>query len=75
MSFQEPSPHTSAAVWQGPRGHLKRTTMEKINLASSLQLQREEEIEKGGEGPSWKYRSGIPILANCFVGRLPENVL
>lgn len=40
MSFQEPSPNTSAAVWQGPRGHLKGTTMEKINLASSLQLQR-----------------------------------
>lgn len=83
-SLRGPSPHTSAVAWQGPRHHLKGTTAEKINLAASLpgggrgggQLQREEERyrKRGGEGLH-ESRAGIPIVANCFVGRLPKTVL
>lgn len=52
-----PLPNTSAAVWQGPRRHLKGTTVEKINLAASFlgpAAERGREIEKGREGSSWE---------------------
>lgn len=48
--------------------------MEKINLAATLlgpAAERGTEIEKGGSGLH-ESRAGIPILANCFVGRLPK---
>lgn len=65
-SAQEPSPHTSALVWQGPHRHLTGTTGEKINLAAS------------SPGASCRGRggraagAGIPILTNCLVGWLPK---
>lgn len=71
-SLQGPSPNTSAAAWQGPRRHLKGTTVEKINLASSP-LGPAAESERGRR--LHESRAGIPILANCFVGRLPKTVM
>lgn len=76
LLFRGPSPNTSAVAWQGPLRHPKGTTVVKINLAASLQRpaaenERGREIEKGRRG-LYQTRAGIPILANCFVGRLPK---
>lgn len=69
-SLRGPSPNTSAVAWQGPLRHPKGTTVVKINLAASL-LRPAAENERGRRG-LYEPRAGIPILANCFVGRLPK---
>lgn len=73
--FGGPSPNTSVAARQGPRRHPKGTTVEKINRASSL-LRPAAEKERGArrkrEREGVKSRAGIPMQANCLVGRLPE---
>lgn len=72
VSLRGPSPNTSAAAWQGPRHHLKGTTVKKINLASSLpRTERRRKKKKGGRD-LFESTAGIPILANCFVGCLPK---
>ena len=81
-SLQGPSPNTSGGGVAGAspppqRDHRGENKLGCLSPGASCREQGEErEIEEGGrEGGRGLHesRAGIPILANCFVGRLPKN--
>ena len=81
-SLQGPSPNTSGGGVAGAspppqRDHRGENKLGCLSPGASCRERGEErEIEEGGrEGGRGLHesRAGIPILANCFVGRLPKN--